>query len=71
MLVNRQDKIAAEYGRNYPDDADADLLEYAITNNNQLFLKDAFKKGIFDGEMLTKSDSNMFKFLIDVLSKGK
>ena len=51
MLVNRHDKIAADYGMYYPsniqEENGSELLKYAITNSNEVFLKYAFKNGLF------------------------
>lgn len=47
MLINRQDIIAASVGASYAKDASKDLLVFALRNNNEQFLKFAFRKVIF------------------------
>jgi len=58
MLINRQDRIAADYAEFYPVDINVDLLKLAIRNSNEIFLKYAFKNGNFD-DYLTKDDPEL------------
>jgi hypothetical protein len=68
LLINRQDKIAAEYGKNYLKDADEGLLRDAIKDSNEYFLKHAFRTQIFPMSMLIKPD--IIVFLLTCLKQG-
>ena len=63
MLVNRHDFIAAQYGQFYEKDINKTLLKFAISNSNEIFLKYAFKNGLFDG-YITKDDPDMIEYLL-------
>ena len=65
MLINRQDMVAAEYGKYYLDKVDDNLLKFAIDNANSVFIKFAFRKGLFSGAMLHKKE--MISFLLGKL----
>jgi hypothetical protein len=73
MLMNRHDFIAAEYGEYYPQniegEAGYELMKYAITNSNEIFLKYAFKNGLFP-DFLTKENSERVEELLSILNQG-
>ena len=69
MLLNRQDRIAADYAEFYEDDLNVDLLKFAIRNSNEIFLKYAFKNGHFD-DCLTKENPDLIQYMLQILRQG-
>jgi hypothetical protein len=63
MLINRQDKIAADCAEFYQQDIDVDLLKYAIFNSNEIFLKYAFKNGHFE-DYITRENPELIEYLL-------
>lgn len=60
--------IAAEYGHTQEQHANNDLLKFAIDNENEVFLKYAFRLEVFDASILCKSE--MIVYLMEVLRDG-
>jgi hypothetical protein len=69
MLINRQDRIAADYAEFYPVDLNVDLLKLAIRNSNEIFLKYAFKNGHFD-DYLIKENRELIQYMLQILRQG-
>ena len=69
MLINRQDRIAADYAEFYPNDLNVELLKLAIRNSNEIFLKYAFKNGHFD-DYLTKEYPDLIQYMLQILRQG-
>jgi len=49
------------------DEAGYELVKYAITNSNEIFLKYAFKNGLFP-EFLTKENPERVEDLLSILN---
>ena len=69
MLINRQDRIAADYAEFYQIDINVDLLKLAIRNSNEIFLKYTFKNGHFD-DYLTKDNPDLIQYILSILKQG-
>ncbi len=68
FLSNNMDVVANEFSLFYIDNADKDLMIYALDNYNELFLKYAFRNGIFSQNLLTQDDT--IELLLTVLKDG-
>mmetsp|Transcript_43453 Transcript_43453/g.41916 ORF Transcript_43453/g.41916 Transcript_43453/m.41916 type:complete len:227 (-) Transcript_43453:2526-3206(-) len=56
LLTSNQDKVACEVALFYIDNADINLLKFAITNYNEVFLKYSFRNQIFGSNLLNQED---------------
>jgi hypothetical protein len=68
MLINRQDVIISEFSSFYASYADDELLQFAINNSNQLFLKYALKNSIFEVSGINHPE--MIQFILIILKQG-
>ena len=68
MLINRQDRIAAEFGNYYSIRADEKLLVFAIKNSNSLFLKEALRSSLIPAIMLNQPQ--MILTILEILHEG-
>lgn len=71
MLINRHDFIASMYGEFYPENIEGEaaneVVKHAITNSNEIFLKYAFKNGLFE-DFLTKDQTDRIDELLSILN---
>ena len=68
LLINGKDMMAANYGHTQQQHANDGLLKFAIDNENEVFLKYAFRYEVFDGAILCTA--NNITYLMEVLRDG-
>jgi hypothetical protein len=52
LLKNGMDKIACEFASFYVENANEELLLFALHNYNEIFIKYSFRNSIFGGNLL-------------------
>ena len=71
MLNNRHDFIAAQYGEFYDENLEGEegwkLIQYAIANSNEIFLRYSFRNGLFP-DFFTKKDGERIDELLQILN---